>query len=203
MHKYINFIITTTFILLHALSIGSNLFHFLKQNTNTQNKESVYSLDEPIPEVTTNPIKNLTTYVSNSGQFSITYPSELTIHVDYVHVQNREQYHPVKNVIELDSSALHRAPYVLVQYAQNFEAQTVEEYIENSSECEDTETMAGEKIKVDGIDALLYKNINCSSAGETRVYFIRDKMGYNITISGESVDEKFLNDFISSFRFTK
>lgn len=166
----------------------------------SREKSSFYVSAEPRPSVFVSQTTHSSTYVSTKGKFSITYPSDLTIHVNFVHVQNSNQYHPVANVIELDSPAHKKAPYVLIHYGEKLVPETVEEYISNSSECEDVETKKGEVVTVGGVDALLFKNIHCSGTGETRVYFINGKKQYNIIINGSPVDETFLKNFLSMFQ---
>lgn len=155
---------------------------------------------EPKPSIFVNKSTGLSTYVSTKGKFSVTYPSDLVIHVDFVHVQNSNKYHPVAKVIELDSPSLKKAPYVLIHYGEKLVPETVEEYIRNSSECEDVEAKKGEKVTVGGVYGLMYKNITCSGLGETRVYFINGKQEYNIIINGSPVDEVFLNNLLSMFQ---
>jgi hypothetical protein len=156
---------------------------------------------EPSPSLLIDKKTGLTTYISNKGKFQISYPSDLIIHVDFVRVQNTDRYHYVANEIELDSPKLKKAPYVLVQYGENFTHETVREYVLNSSECEDVEDKEGQTITVSGVEAILYENITCSSRGETRIYFVKGTMEYNIIISGANVDKTFQKILLDNFKF--
>ncbi len=157
--------------------------------------------NEPKPILTVDKVTGLTVYESNDGKFRLKYPSDLIIHVNYVHVRNTTSYHPVSNVVELDSPTLNKAPYVLLQYSQNLVPQTVHDYVLNSSECEDVETLKGEPVSIAGVSGLLFKNITCSSKGETRLYFIKNNLQYNLIIAGKPVDDAFLATLMNNFEF--
>jgi hypothetical protein len=158
---------------------------------------------QPKPDVTVDSSTGLTTYQNKDGKFKISYPSDLSIHVNEVHVRNTTRYNPVKNVVELDSKALNKAPYVILQFSDSYNAQTVSGYVDNSTECDEIESTTGVKATVSGMPALIYKNVTCSSLGETRVYFLNGHTAYNIIVSGKPVDEAFLAKFLASFEFVQ
>jgi len=107
--------------------------------------------NEPMPFLSIDKATGLTVYESNSGKFRLRYPSDLILHVNYVHVRNTTTYHPVSNVVELDSPNLNKAPYALVQYSQNLVPESVHDYVLNSSECDDVESKPGEAVTIGGV----------------------------------------------------
>jgi hypothetical protein len=153
----------------------------------------------PTPLVIVNKESGLTTYQSSKGKFFMQYPNDFELHVDEVRVQHSDTFHPVTNVIELDSPYVARNPYILVQYGENMTNQTVEEYIENSSECEEVEEQKGRSLEVSGISGRAFFDILCNSGGETRVYVIKGMMEYTIVFAEKPVDREFVKKFLSGF----
>jgi len=153
----------------------------------------------PTPFVTIDKKSGLTTYQSSNGKFSMQYPNDFDLHVNEVRVQHSNTFHHVANVIELDSPHVGRNPYVLVQYGENMTNQTVEEYIENSSECGEVEDQKGDPIEVSHVSARVYFDILCNSGGETRVYITKGMMQYTIVFAQKPVDRGFVMKFISNF----
>ncbi len=191
----------TAALTLVIISIIGGLVFFI-QKGKTQEIASDSS-SKPTPFVTINKELGLTTYQSSKGKFSMQYPSDLELHVDEVRVAHSNTFHPVANVIELDSPHVRRNPYILVQYGENMTKQTIREYIENSSECEEVEDEKGEEMSVSGVLAIAYYDISCNSGGETRVYLIKGKMEYTIVFAEKPVDRVFLTTFLSDFHVTE
>lgn len=140
------------------------------------------------------------TYKSASGGYQITFPFNMALHVNKVKVQGKNEYHSVENVIELDASGK-PLPYMLISFSDNMEPQSVQEYVKNTSECDAIDDKAGQKIKIDGQDALLFKNIKCNSDGETRIYIVRGVRGYSVTFNEKEVDQKYLDLVLQNLKF--
>ncbi len=138
------------------------------------------------------------TYTSIDGGFRFTYPSTWTLHVNEVSVAGTDVFHPVQNVLELDAPGKPR-PYILIEYMYNVDGQNLDQFVDNSSECDEILGQPGQSLQVDGMPARVYRNINCNSNGETRVYIVNGVTGYNILLHGKPVDETVLGMVLSNF----
>jgi hypothetical protein len=138
------------------------------------------------------------TFTSTDGGFQFTYPSTWTLHVNEVSVAGSDVFHPVQNVVELDAPGKPR-PYILIEYMYNVNGQNLGDFIDNSSECDEILGQPGQSLQVDGMSARVYRNINCNSNGETRVYIVNGLTGYNILLHGKPVDETVLGMVLSNF----
>ncbi len=138
------------------------------------------------------------TYTSIDGGFRFTYPSTWTLHVNEVSVAGTDVFHPVQNVLELDAPGKPR-PYILIEYMYNVDGQNLDYFIDNSSECDEILGQPGQSLLVDGMPARVYRNVNCNSTGETRVYIVNGLTGYNILLHGKPVDETVLGMVLSNF----
>lgn len=137
-------------------------------------------------------------FTSRDGGFSIRFPIFFSIHVNQAKVQGRNEFHTVKNIVELDAYG-YPAPYILIGFSNNVNAQPIDEFIQNTSECDEITDQHGEKVMVAGLEGRLFKNISCNSGGETRIYFENGSMGYTITFHGKPVDEKMLSLIVNNF----
>ncbi len=140
----------------------------------------------------------MTTYTSTDGGFSFTYPSTWALHVNEVSVAGTDVFHPVQNVVELDAPGKPR-PYILIEYMYNVDGQNLNDFIENSSECDEITGQPGQSMLVDGMAARVFRNINCNTNGETRVYIVNGFIGYNILLHGKPVDETVLGMVLANF----
>ncbi len=140
----------------------------------------------------------MTTYTSTDGGFRFTYPSTWTLRINEVSVAGTDIFHPVQNVLELDAPGKPR-PYILIEYMYNVDGQNIAEFIDNSSECDEITGQPGASVLVDGMAARVFRNINCNSNGETRVYIVNGNTGYNILLHGKPVDESVLAMVLANF----
>lgn len=138
------------------------------------------------------------TYTSTDGGFRFTYPSNWTLHVNEVSVAGSDVFHPVQNIVELDAPGKPR-PYILIEYMYNVDGQNITDFIDNSSECDEITGQPGQSLLVDGMQARVFRNINCNSNGETRVYIVNGLTGYNILLHGKPVDETVLGMVLANF----
>ncbi len=140
----------------------------------------------------------MTTYTSTDGGFRFTYPSTWTLHINEVSVAGTDVFHPVENVLELDAPGKPR-PYILIEYMYNVDGQNLNDFIENSSECDEITGQPGQSVLVDGMPARVFRNINCNTNGETRIYIVNGLTGYNILLHGKPVDETVLSMVLANF----
>ncbi len=126
------------------------------------------------------------------------FPLYFSLHVEEVKVQGHNYYHPVKNIIELDLPWKPK-PYLLISFANNATEQSIDDYIENSSECDSVTEGRGEKIMLAGLNARIFRDVDCNSQGETRIYAMRGNIGYNFIFKGKPTDEWILRMITSNF----
>jgi hypothetical protein len=137
-------------------------------------------------------------YTSADGGYSIRFPFLFTLHVGEVKVQGKNEFHPVKNIVELDMMGKPQ-PYILIGHSQNAEYQPIDDFIENTSECDEITDHQGEKIMIAGMEGRIFRNVSCNSGGETRIYFENGQTGYNIIFHGKPVDEKIIRLITENF----
>lgn len=137
-------------------------------------------------------------YKCTDGKYALRFPLHYSLHVERVKVQGRNQYHPVKNIVELDVPGKPK-PYLLLSYTKNLQSQPIDEFIANSSECDEITDGVGEKISVAGLDGRIFRNVSCNSGGETRVYAMKGNIGYNFVFKGKTIDENILSEVINNF----
>jgi hypothetical protein len=142
--------------------------------------------------------RSMHTYTSSDGGFRFRYPVGFTLHVNEVSVAGSVVYHPVQNVIELDAPG-HPRPYILIEYMYNVGAQQIDEFVENSSECDEIAGHPGQSVVVDSMPARIFRDISCNSDGETRVYIVNGTTGYNIILHGKPADERLLTMVLANF----
>lgn len=140
----------------------------------------------------------MSTYTSTDGGFQFRYPSTWALHVNEVSVAGTSVYHPVQNIVELDAPGKPR-PYILIEYMYNVDGQNISEFIDNSSECDEITQHPGQSVAIDGMQARIYRDINCNSNGETRIYVVNGLTGYNIILHGKPVNEGLLAMVLTSF----
>jgi hypothetical protein len=153
---------------------------------------------EPTPKVTVDAKTGLATFINKDGKYSVSYPENYILHVNQVRVQKTNIYHKIMDAIELDKPG-GPAPYIVIQFSQDYMPTSIGDYIENSSECDAVTAETGKAIIVSNTPARIYKNIFCNSP-ETRVYIRKGNWGYNINFNVEKIDDKFLNDFLNNFK---
>ena len=143
-------------------------------------------------------VQPTSTYTSIDGGFRFTYPSNWTLHANEVSVAGTDVFHPVQNIVEFDAPGKPR-PYILIEYMYNVDGQNITDFIDNSSECDEITGQPGQSLLVDGMQARVFRNINCNSNGETRIYIVNGLTGYNILLHGKPVDESVLGMVLSNF----
>lgn len=138
------------------------------------------------------------TYISSQGRFQLQFPAAYSLHVDEVSVAGTSVFHPVQQVIELDAPG-HPRPTILIEYMYNMSAETLDDFIENSSECDEITGQPGQDVFSYGMPGRVYRDINCNSKGETRLYMLNGDVGYIILLQGKPVDQAILNMLLANF----
>ena len=142
--------------------------------------------------------QDMRTYTSTDGRFKIRFPSNFTLHVNEVSVAGSDVFHPVSNIVELDVPG-HPRPSILIEYMFNVQPQSMSDFIENSSECDEITGQPGEQVVVSGMQGRVFRNINCNSSGETRIYLLNGDTGYIILLQGKPVDGQLLGLVLANF----
>ena len=138
------------------------------------------------------------TYTNTPGGFRLRYPGNFILHENEVSVAGSDAFHPVENIVELDAPG-HPRPYILIEYMYNMQGQQLDDFIDNSSECDEITQQPGENVLVAGMHGRVYRDISCNSNGETRIYLLNGDIGYNILLHGKPVDERLLALILTNF----
>lgn len=137
-------------------------------------------------------------YTSEKGGYSLRFPLTWSLHVEEVIVKGTRKYHPVRNIIELDVPGKEK-PSILISHNQTLEPQPVIDYIRNSSECSEVGETDGEIIMISGVEGRMFRDTKCAESGETRIYAMHGRTGYNFVFKGSPADMDIINHVIRNF----
>jgi hypothetical protein len=147
----------------------------------------------------TNASVKQTTYTDTRQGFSVTFPSTYTLYKNKARVRGTNTFHDVDRTIEIDAKASQPTPSALISYSDTQPDETLDNYIQTSSECDDVEQGKGESFTLSGIPAKRFSHIHCGDAAETRVYVLYKSTIYTLTFREDAIPESVASQMTQSF----
>lgn len=139
------------------------------------------------------------TYSDPHQRFAVTFPGSYMLYENKARVRGTNTFHDIARTIEIDANASQPTPSALISYSDTEPDETLDNYIQTSSECDDVEQGKGESFTLSGIPAKRFAHIHCGDAAETRMYVLHNSIIYTLTFREDAIPESVVSQITQSF----
>jgi len=146
------------------------------------------------------------TYTNNSGRFSFGYPQDYKINENKV-VGVDGVFTPTPNTVQVVSSVIKgtKGNFSLTITYKNTTS-SLQQFVGANSRCSSVTSTGGTSYKIGSTSGLIFKDTLCGSSGATFMYFVKNGIGYIITIES-TIDSNttliYSDEILSTFKFTE